>query len=74
MKEIRTIYMRMPVDVKGFVVKMFDDGEDYCTVVLNPCYNLEQQQKTYKHELIHIEGGDFDCDCDADMVELLRHA
>lgn len=74
MKEIRTIYMKMPTDVKGFVIKTFDDGEDYVTIVLNPCYNLEQQQETYKHELSHIEAKDLDSYGDADAVEFLRHA
>lgn len=74
MKEHRTIYMKMPVAVKGFVVKMFDDGEDYETVVLNPCYNWEQQKETYEHEVEHIEARDLEVFGDADAVEFLRHA
>lgn len=74
MKEYRTIYMNMPVSIKGFVIKCFDDGEDYYTVVLNPAYNWEQQRDTYEHEIRHIECGDLEGFCDADMVEMLRHA
>lgn len=74
MEEPKVIYMNMPSAVKGFVVKMFDEGEDYYTVVLNPCYNAEQQLETYKHELKHIEAKDLDGYCNANAVELERHA
>lgn len=73
MNEYHTIYMDMDEKVKGFVIKTFDEDEHY-TVVLNPRYNWEQQRKTYEHELKHIEGRDLDGFCDADMVEMLRHA
>ncbi len=74
MKDIHTIYMQMPPSVKGFIVKMFDDGEDYYTIVINPCYNMEQQRETYEHELKHIEARDLDGFCDPNIVERLRHA
>ncbi len=74
MKEVRTIYMEMDPKCKGFVVRMFDDGEDYDTIVINPCYNWEQQQETYKHELRHIECSDLEGECDPDVIEMLRHA
>lgn len=74
MMEHRVIYMKMPVDAKGFVIKTFDDGEDYITVVLNPCYNWEQQHDTYEHELKHIEAKDLDNYGDADELEAIRHA
>lgn len=73
MNEYRTIYMDMPVAAKGFVIKTFDNGEDYYTVVLNPKYNWEQNQKTYKHELEHIECGDLDGHGDPNSIERLRH-
>lgn len=74
MMEHRVIYMKMPVDAKGFVIKTFDEGEDYVTVVLNPCYNWEQQRDTYEHELKHIEAKDLDNYGDADELEAIRHA
>lgn len=74
MMDHRVIYMKMPPSSKGFIIKTFDDGEDYTTVVINPCYNWEQQRNTYKHELEHIEYGDLDNYGDADALELLRHA
>jgi len=74
MNEVHTIYMDMRPTVKGFLVKMFDDGEDYYTIVINPKYNAEQQIETYEHELKHIEARDLDGYCDTDIVEMLRHA
>lgn len=74
MKDIPVIYMDMPPSTKGFVVKMFDEGEDYYTIVINPCYNREQQLETYKHELKHIVCEDLEGYCDPDVVERLRHA
>ena len=74
MNEVRTIYVEMPPAIKGYLVKMFDDGEDYYTIVINPCYNREQQLGTYEHELRHITCEDLEGYCDPDFVEKLRHA
>lgn len=74
MNKVRTIYMNMPPSVKGMLVKMFDDGEDYYTVVINPMYNIEQQRDAYEHEMKHIQYKDLDDYCDADTIEALRHA
>jgi len=76
MENLNVIFRDMPVSVKGFIVKMFDDcgGEDYYTVVINPRYNWEQQMDTYKHELEHFREGDFDVWGDPDVIETLRHA
>lgn len=70
---IKVIYMNMPESVKGYIVKMFDDGEDYYTVVLNPKYNWEQQQATYRHELKHIDARDLERFGDVNELELIRH-
>ena len=74
MNDIRTIYMQMDPKCKGFVVRIFDDGEDFDTIVINPCYNWEQQQETYKHEMKHITCKDLEGFCDPDFIEKLRHA
>lgn len=74
MNEYHTIYMDMPVTTKGFVIKVFDDGEDYYTIVLNPKYNWEQNLKTYRHECAHIECRDLDGHGDPGLIEMMRHA
>lgn len=73
MNEMHTIYMKMPPGVKGFVIKTFDEDEHY-TIVLNPCYNIEQQRDTYTHELRHIKCLDLDDLGDPGILEMLRHA
>ena len=73
MNEVRTIYVEMPPAIKGYLVKMFDDGEDYYTIVINPCYNREQQLETYEHELRHLKCYDLDDFCDVDVIERMRH-
>lgn len=59
MDNVKVIYADLPCTCKGMVVRMFDDGEDYDTVVLNSRLNWEQNVETYKHELWHIEHDDF---------------
>lgn len=73
MNDYHTIYMNMPEGVKGFVIKTFDEGEDYYTIVLNPRYNREQNLRTYMHELDHIEGGDLDRHGNPGFIETLCH-
>lgn len=57
---MKVIYADLPERIKGYVVRMFDDGEYFDTIVLNSRLNREQNVITYKHECWHIENGDFD--------------
>lgn len=59
MKHTKVIFADLPCTCKGLVVRMFDDGEDYDTIVLNSRLNWEQNIETYLHELIHIDRDDF---------------
>ncbi len=70
----RIIYLDMPENIKGFVIKTFDEGEDYYSIVINPKFNWEQQEQTYRHELKHIEHDDLADYCDPNVIERLRHA
>lgn len=72
MKNIRVVYADLPCTCKGMVVRMFDDGEDYDTVVLNSRLNWEQNVETYKHELWHIEHDDFNSDLPVSVLEKLN--
>lgn len=55
MSETRVILMDLPPSVRGFTCL----GEDYSPVIiLNARLSLEQQRKTYRHELRHIVRGD----------------
>ena len=68
------LFIDLPLDTKGYIVRMFDDGEDYETVVINTRYNFEQNRETIRHELEHYEEKDFDNeDLDVNEVEWKRH-
>ena len=58
-EEIPVILKDLPVHVHGFVCM----GSDYnpC-IVINSRMTVEQQKKTYQHELDHILSGQFDDD------------
>lgn len=62
MLNTNVIYMDLPLNIKGYIIKMFDEngGEDFATVVINPRYNLEQQREAYRHEVAHYEENDFE--------------
>lgn len=59
----------LPCRISGFTKKV----DDHYTIVLNARLNDERQKAAYRHELEHIEEGDFDRSCDADVIEYFRH-
>lgn len=67
---VRTIYCDLPNTVGGFTVATADD---YFTIVLNQNLSYYQNLETYRHELMHIENGDFDKVCSADLIEVCAH-
>lgn len=72
MKNENVVYADLPCTCKGMVVRMFDDGEYYDTIVLNSRLNREQNVETCKHELWHIEHDDFDSDLPVSVLEKLN--
>ena len=66
------IYADLPCTCKGMVVRMFDDGETYDTIVLNSRLNWEQNVETYKHELWHIEHDDFNSALPVSVLEKMN--
>ena len=74
MERIQVVFIDLPPGTNGTTVKMFDDGEDCFTIVLNSRLNWEQQRETYLHELKHIGCHDFDVvEVSVDTVEWVRH-
>lgn len=71
MANVRTIYADLPNTVGGYTIASPDD---YFTVVLNQNHCYDQNIKTYRHELAHIQNGDFDFNCSADMLEICAHS
>ena len=59
----------MPTTLKGFTRHNPDDSY---TIVLNARLNIEQQRRTWAHEMRHIIHGDFEKE-DVDAIELENH-
>ncbi len=66
----KVVLKNLPSSVKGFTCKNVD--ETY-TIFLNSRLSKKQNQKTYLHEIGHIENGDFYSTLQADQIEKLRH-
>lgn len=62
-------FLQLPCRVKAFTTKNEDDSY---TIILNSRLNYEQQLKSYKHELDHIQNNDFDKE-DVDVIEYYAH-
>lgn len=77
MLNTNVIYMDLPLNIKGYILKMFDEngGEDFSTIVINPRYNLETQREAYRHEREHYEENDFELVKVYDIgdIERVRH-
>ena len=70
----RVVLCDMPSHVKGMVVKSFDDGEDYYTIVINSRLGREEQLEAYRHETRHLDQNDFDrTGWSVDSIEYVRH-
>lgn len=52
---IRVIQQDLPCTVRGFVVN--DDPDGFC-IIVNSRHTREQQQRTIRHELGHIQRGE----------------
>ena len=67
------VYVDLPGTVSGTLVEVFDEGEDYSTVVINSRLNAEQQQEAIDHECRHYNARDFDMDYNVNELEFERH-
>lgn len=68
--EISIILRDLPTTIRAFTVAK--DG--YFTIVINTKFSNEMQQESYLHELRHIQSGDYDKRCSADLIEMHAHA
>lgn len=67
---MRTILLDLPYDCRGYIIRTTD--EECC--VLNARMTLEQNQKTYLHELKHLKNHDLDSSEDINTIETRAHA
>lgn len=68
--DCRVVLYNLPTSIKGYTVKNIDDTY---TILLNSRLTYEQNVKSYKHELKHINNNDFDKD-NVDLIEIDAHA
>lgn len=70
-QDVNTILADMPCSIAAYTIANADMSY---TVVLNSRLNYERQLLAYHHELSHIENGDYDKRCSADLIEFYAHA
>ena len=62
-------YIDLPCSVRAFTVE--DNG--FYNIYVNSRHCYSQNVKSIKHELEHINKGDFDCSLPIDALENKRH-
>lgn len=68
--DIRVIFRDMPPSIRAVT----STQDDFFTVIINSRCSHAAQKEAYKHELSHIEGGDFDKFLEeASEIEIKRH-
>ena len=67
--DIRTIVYPLPSGIKSYVALV----NGFYTIVLNDNLSPSGRYQAYKHEIEHIDNGDFFKDSYADNIELIAH-
>ena len=72
-ERVRVLFKPFDCDFRGVTLCRFDDGESYYTIVINENLSEEARERTFNHEISHIERGDFESDIPIDEIERMRH-
>lgn len=67
---VNTLLLDLPGSIRAYTVTNTDLSY---TIVINARLNRERQIEAYRHELKHIENGDYDRKCSADIIECFAH-
>ncbi len=67
---VNTLLLDLPGTIRAYTVANKDMSY---TIVINARLNHERQIEAYRHELKHIENGDYDKKCSADLIECFAH-
>ena len=67
--QIRIYCLPIPGRIRSYVVRK----DDFYTIVINEALNESARMKAYRHELRHIERGDFDADEPTGLIEIRAH-
>lgn len=70
MNNINTVMANMPTKIRAYTVANQDNTY---TVVLNSNLTFEQNKASYKHELYHINNGDYDDNRRIERLEIYAH-
>ena len=73
MSNVSVQFMNMPTTIKACVVRCFDTDDIFFTIMVNARMSDSQQQEAYRHEISHIEHGDFSRCVSVDYIESMRH-
>ena len=66
---IRVVLAQLPARIRSYVVLV--DG--YYTIVLNDALSPQAKHRACRHEMEHIQNGDFERSCSADLIEIKTH-
>lgn len=69
--DVNVILADMPSRIPAYSIANTDLSY---TIVLNSKLNHERQLLAYHHEINHIENGDYDKKCPADIIECYAHS
>ena len=64
--DVNCSFADLPTTIPAFVVSNADGSY---TIILNAKHSREQHLKSYHHEMKHIENGDYEKKCSADVIE-----
>lgn len=70
MDDVFVRYFDLPGTIHSYVAKCKDGSY---TIIINSRLSDEMQRLAYYHELKHINNGDYDKTCSADMIEIFAH-
>lgn len=73
MEQIRVMEIDMPLSVKGFVKRTYEDEGEFYTICINSKLTNEKKYFAIVHELTHINEGDFDKAVPIGLLERERH-
>lgn len=69
--DVNVIFADMPGTISAYSVSNPDLSY---TIVINSRLTRERQLMAYHHEMRHIENGDYERKCSADLIECYAHS
>lgn len=66
---IYTREISMPMSIRAFTVYK----DDVYTIIINANLSDEMKLEERRHEMEHIQNGDFEQRCGADLIEIYAH-